>query len=32
MQESLAQEKSVADQVFQNVLKHVERYGMYLAD
>jgi hypothetical protein len=31
MQESLAQEKSVADQVVQNVLKDVERYGMYLA-
>lgn len=32
VQESLAQERSVADQVVQNVLKNVERYGMYLAD
>lgn len=31
VQESQAQEKSVADQVVQNVLKNVERYGMYLA-
>ena len=31
MRESLAQEKSVADQVVQNVLKNVEHYGMYLA-
>ena len=31
VQESLAQDKSVADQVVQNVLKNVERYGMYLA-
>jgi hypothetical protein len=31
MQESLAQAKSVADQVVQNVLKDVERNGMYLA-
>ena len=31
MQESQAQEKSVADQIVQNVLKNVERYGMYLA-
>ena len=27
-----AQDKSVADQVVQNVLKNVERYEMYLAD
>jgi quercetin dioxygenase-like cupin family protein len=32
VQESLAREKSVTDQVVQNVLKNVERYGMYLAD
>lgn len=32
VQESLAQEKSVADEVVQNVSKNVERYGMYLAD
>ena len=31
MQESQAQEKSVVDQIVQNVLKNVERYGMYLA-
>ena len=31
MQESQAQEKSVADQVVQNMLKNVECYGMYLA-
>jgi quercetin dioxygenase-like cupin family protein len=31
VQESLAQDKSVADQVIQNVLKNVEHYGMYLA-
>ena len=28
----LAQESSVADQLVQDVLKNVERYGMYLAD
>jgi quercetin dioxygenase-like cupin family protein len=32
LQESLAQDKSVADQVVQNVLKNVEHYGMYLTD
>ncbi len=31
LQESLAQEKSVADPVVQNVMKNVERYGMYMA-
>jgi len=31
-QETMAQEKSVADQVVQNVLKKVERYGMYLVN
>ena len=32
LQESLAQDKSVADQVVQNVVENVERYGMYLAN
>jgi quercetin dioxygenase-like cupin family protein len=32
VQDPLAQEKSVADQIVQNVLKNVEHYGMYLAD